>query len=278
VSTIRRRLPSGIAVALLLTSQAVGAAEPAPQTLEPGVLSVCLYPGFAPFSNRDGDGRFVGWDVDYLETFALSEGLLMRAVEMPDYIGIWEKPALGVCDIAASGISDTPERRAASGGVVWSRHYYNVLRAFLVRSGDAHALESIDDLGGRTVIVTADSTADHDVRNRLAREGITTTTVQLTTDEEDAARQVRNAGESGEPFAYGGGLGSVRYLAEKLGGLAVAWPHCNMLDDGEQVNEPFSFVVRADDVGLSAALDRFIENPSETYEGSPASDPACPFP
>ena len=58
----------------------------------------------------------------------------------------------------------------------------------------------------------------------------------------------------------------------------MAWPHCNMLDDGAQVNEPFSFVVRADDVGLPAALDRFIASPAATYAGVPASDPACPFP
>jgi hypothetical protein len=109
------------------------------------------------------------------------------------------------------------------------------------------------------------------------RNGITTTTILTTNDEEDAARQVRDAPDGDEPFAYAGGLGSVRFLAEELGGLAVAWPHCNMLADGSEVDEPFSFVVRADDDGLLAALDSFITSPTNHYPGgSPTSADCAP--
>lgn len=273
---LRRGITVGTAATLLALGQPQSRAETPPQTLEPGILKVCLYAGFAPFSSKDAAGRFVGWDVDFLEDFAHSQGLRFQPVSMNDYIGIWEKPAQGFCDIAASGISDTPERRVAAGPETeWSLPYYSVLRAFLVRSADAHNLTSIEDLTGRTVIVTADSTADHDVRNRLERAGITTTTILLTTDEEDAARQVRDAPESGEPFAYGGGLGSAQYLASELGGLAVVWPHCNMLSDGSEVDEPFSWVVRARDAGLVEALDRFILSPTTPYEGAATADPSC---
>ena len=155
----------------------------------------------------------------------------------------------------------------------WSAHYYSVLRAFVVRSADARALNSIEDLRGRTVIATPDSTADEDLRNRLARSGITTTIIESTTDEGAAALRVRDAPPGGEPFAYAGGLGSMQYLTAELGGLVVAWPHCIMLADGSEVSEPFSFVVRAADTGLVGALDRFIA--ATPYPGSSESDPAC---
>lgn len=257
--TVRLCLASGVAAALFVTGTPICSADAAPQTLEQGTLKVCLYPGFAPFSSKDSDGRFIGWDVDYLEAFAGSHRLAFQPVEVPEYQGIWNQPAGGVCDIAASGISDTPDRRAATGpSVRWSQPYHHVLRAFLVRVDDEHDLNSIEDLRARTVIVTADSTADHDLRNRLARAGITDTTIVSTTDEEDAARQVLAGSASGEPFAYGGGLGSVQFLASKFPGLAVAWPHPNMLSDGSEAQEAFSYVVRALDVGLIEALDRFI--------------------
>lgn len=257
MTAVRRSLVT--AAALLLAGQSTSTADPTPATLEPGILSVCLYPGFAPVSSKDAAGRFVGTDVDYLEAFASSIGLRLQPVEMPNYIGIWEKPAQDACDIAASGISDTPDRRASAGpGVVWSAHYDSVLRALLVRPADANTVNGVEDLRGRTVIVTQDSTADHDLRNRLARAAITTTTILTTTDEEDAARQVRDAAQTGEPFAYAGGLVSVQYLVSTLGGLAATWPHPIMQSDGAEVSEPFSFVVRTLDTGLVEALDRFI--------------------
>ncbi len=116
---------------------------------------------------------------------------------------IWMRPGNNLCDIAFSGISDLPARRAQTGTAsVWSQHDYLVVRSFAVRTCDA--------------------------------------------------------GDSGEPFAYGGGSGSIEYLAQQLGGLELAWPHCNMTKEGEefkQVPEPFSFVSRAASTGVAEALD-----------------------
>ncbi len=120
------------------------------------------------------------------------------------------------------------------------------------------------------MIVTGDSTADLDLRNRMAQAGITSVTIGTTDNEADAATKVRDAGESGEPFAYGGGYGSIEYLAQQLGGLELAWPHCNMTKEGEeykQVPEPFSFVSRAASTGVAEALDAFIADPANKYAG-----------
>ncbi|WP_158018723.1 substrate-binding periplasmic protein [Mycobacterium basiliense] len=261
-----------LASALLLVAPADSRGDSRLRTLNPGVLQVCLYPGFAPFTSKDGKGEWTGWDVSYLDHFAASERLRFQPVEVTRFDGIWTLPAGDVCDVAAAGISDTQDRRAESGArAAWSQHYYRVLRAFLVRSQDAHGLNSIADLRDRTVIVTGNATADSDIQHRLARAGITTTTILTTFNEVDAAREVLD----GQSFAYAGGLGSVQHLAAQLGGLAVTWPHCNMLADGSEVDEPFSFVVRSASTGVIAALDRFISDPATPYPGKSAFDPGC---
>jgi ABC-type amino acid transport substrate-binding protein len=241
------------------------------QTLQPGILQVCLYPGFAPFASKDGD-RWVGADVDYLQAFATQQKLTFQPVEIAEFSGIWNLPGKGTCDLAATGISDLKERRDQTGEAgLWSDHYYRVVRSFAVATGAT--LNGVEDLRDKTVIVTGDSTADHDLRNRLERAGLTNSvTIETTTDEAAAAIQVRDGG--GVPFAYGGGLGSIQDLVQRLGGLAVAWQHCNMLDDGSEVDEPFSFVVRAQSTGLADALNRYIAG-GATY-GLPEPDLECP--
>ena len=274
--TLASCLTVGIVTASLCLSPESNAASNL-DTLRPGVLAVCLYPGFAPFSSESPDDQWVGWDVSYLEDFAGVEGLRFEPVEVGTFDGIWDQPGRGGCDVAASGISDIADRRVSSGAQAqWSQHYYDVLRGFLVRSDDDHQLTGIDDLRDKTVIVTGNSTADTDLRARLAQAGITTTTILSTSDELDAARQVRDAGNGGEPYAYAGGLGSVQYLASQLGGLAVAWPHCNMLADGAEVAEPFSFVVRSASSGVLDALNRYIADPVRPYGGPTESLPHCP--
>jgi len=244
------------------------------KTIEPGVLKVGLYPGFAPFVSKDSQGRWVGWDVSYLEAFAKRENLAFQPVEVADFNGIWNLPGKGECDIAASGISDTEDRRKETGAdAIWSDHYYRVVRSFAVRAVDQGKLNDIEDLRNKTVIVTGGSTADYDLTNRLELAGIQSVTIETTLDEETAAIKVRDGG--GVPFAYGGGLGSVELLVKNLGGLAVAWPHCNMLADGRQVDEPFSFVVRAESSGLAAALNQYIAHPDAPYEGV-LPDLKCP--
>lgn len=264
-----------LAIPVLWSACATEAGSGAGKTLEPGVLKVCLYPGFAPFVSKDEQGQWTGWDVSYLQGFAKQEKLVFQPVEVADFNGIWNRPGQGECDIAASSISDTGDRRRQTGdAAIWSRHYYRVVRSFAVRTVDQDKLKDIEDLRDKTVIVTGNSTADTDLRNRLKLAGIQSVTIETTNDEEAAAIKVRDGG--GVPFAYGGGLGSNELLVKKLGGLAVVWPHCHMLADGTQADEPFSFVVRAKSSVLAADLDRYIAHPDAPYEGGPGPDLKCP--
>lgn len=239
-----------------------GASAPI-KTIEPGTLQVCLYPGFEPFAWRD-DGVWKGWDVDYLEEFANENGLKFRAIEVKEFKGIWRLPGEDKCDIAATGISDTQSRRDDSPGGAWSKTYYTVVRAFLIRSGDR--LEDIHDLRSKTVIVTEGSTADTDLQNRARQAGISgEVTIHYTENETAAAGQVKDSGA----FAYAGGYGSVKTLASKIPGLKVTWAHCNMVRAGgafKEYSEPFSFVVRSASTALPSALDGYIVR--HTYKGT----------
>jgi ABC-type amino acid transport substrate-binding protein len=251
------------------TSQSAASSD----LLEPGILSACLYPGFAPFTSKSGDA-LVGWDVDYLRGFADEHDLEFRPVEVADFNGIWLRPGRGECDVAGTGISITPDRTEQLGSdASWSDSYYSVARSFAVRAGAD--LTRIEDLAGRTVIVTKGSTADIDLTNRLAAAGITDTKVTYVTDEAEGAKQVASAGPDG-PFAYGGGAGSVETLTKQLPGLEMAWVHCLMEADGSISSEPFGFAVRSASTGLLGELNSYIADPANGYPGGVGSGTDCP--
>lgn len=243
------------------------------ETLAPGTLSVCMFATFPPFVGKSDDGAWEGSDVDYLNAFAAKMGLRFQPVEVADFDGLWLRPGAGACDIAASGIADLAVRRQETGAAaVWSDHYYFVLRAFGVRKADAGKLSRAGDLKGRTVLVIAGSTADVDVRSRVAHDHVPDVTVMGTSDDVENARRVRDASDGEGPFAFGSGLGTVQYLSREMG-LVPVWAHCMMTPDGKVRNEPFSFIVRAKSIGVAEALNAFI---AATPYGAGRGQEACP--
>ena len=293
--------------------------------VKPGTLTVCLYPGFKPFVYKEGK-TLQGWDVTFLKHFATSHGLEWAVFET-DFNGIWLQPGNDKCDIAATGISDTADRRKATkadGHVgCWSATYYGVLRTFLVRTEDYARLDDVRDLAGKTAIVTKGSTANTDLCYRMRLAGLNPcrklndspcgfpgldgfeaktreddgacvdieyprTGADGNADERYSACDVANTDrykndactgkkESGPPFTYGGGYGSIRSLTDTDDqSLATVWPHCNMGSDFQSYSEPFSFVVRAKSTGLLKALNDYIT--TTPYEGKPIPDLGCEIP
>jgi len=233
------------------------------------------------------------------------------------------------CDIAGTGISDTADRRKATSqdgqDGAWSNTYYHVLRAFLVRKGDYTESFDVATLSGSKTIVTQGSTANIDLCYRMNQKGIhpcvktdsdhpcssfpglSLSEFPETSREQDpsciyidyprdkaetcAGADVAAAtNKYPGPFAYGGGYGSIKSLADgsSKGQCTVdtaplapkpAWPHCNMVDKEHAYAEPFSFVVRGKDTGLLKALNCYIN--SHKYEGELPPDPPsgpCPTP
>lgn len=244
---------------------------------EPNALRVCLYPGFAPFAEKNPDGVWNGWDVRYLQSFAATINKTFIPVEIASFTDIWMGPVRGLCDVAATGISDLPERRIQTGSrAVWTTHYYQVVRAFLVKESDQGLLKNQDSMRGKTVIVTENSTAHLDLVNRLGPEQINGVKIEFTTNEQAAALRVKNGVGQDTVFAYGGGLGSLQYLATKLGALAVVWPHCYMTSKLNEQAEPFSFVVSAEAPDLLEKLNTFIRLKNTPYPGGTGPELKCP--
>ena len=297
---------SVLAAAWVAASPVAGASSI--QTIEPGKLKVCLYAGFAPFASKDVDGHWQGWDVTYLMEFAQENHLDFQIIE-ENFDNIWQLPGKDnpVCDIAGTGISNTTERRGTSPGVTWSDTYYGVVRTFLVRTEQFANLTKAADLHGKIVIVTKGSTANTDICYRLAAEGVhvcerphdqpcnfpgkkpkitswasdpqcVTIEYPFDNEEKNAATAVAHSSDY-STFAYGGGYGSVQALVcdwSETQALATVWPHCNMSADGRAYAEPFSFVARTADKGLSDALNCFIYN--HKYPGTPIPDLGCEAP
>lgn len=127
----------GTAMAVALSACGGSNAETATTvtTIEPGVLKVCLYPGFAPFAIRD-DGGWSGWDPAYLSAFAEQQGLRFEPVEVSTFNDIWMRPGNDECDVAGTGITETAERIQQTGqSIAWTDHYYSVARSLAVRAG-----------------------------------------------------------------------------------------------------------------------------------------------
>lgn len=296
-----RRLLPFLGLLALATGLVGCAPEPAPEPEAEGEggpeqaaqeLTVCMYPGFAPFTSLDQSNQWVGWDVAFLQRFGESQGRELTPVTQAEFQNIWQKPGQPgpPCEIAASGISDSEARRNDSPGTLWSDHYFSVERAFAVRTaardqelGCPHGtLDDLQDLVGKWVIVTQGSTADLDLQHRAQAAGLPielscdevvpgTLCVGYTDDEEEAAEKVAN---DCEVFAYGGGDGSIECLATKLApGLEVAWRHRYMNEDGMEVDEPFSFVVTAQEPDLLDALNDFIGANKGSYKTEPP--PGC---
>lgn len=229
-------------------------------------------------------------------------------MEQPRFEDIWLRPGEGKCDIAASGISDAADRRTAVGSAsCWSRNYYEVVRAFLVRKADVVSLTKVEDLRGKTAIVTKGSSAHLDLCYRMQSTGMSVCekpdddrpcpnldAVAKDADpscvaieyprgdnETNAASDLLDAKAPGSPFAYGGGYGSIQILADRSPELALTWPHCNMGSYNNRIEpyaEPFSFVVSSGHPGLVRALNVFIGKNDTPYAGTPAPELGCKAP
>ena len=73
----------------------------------------------------------------------------------------------------------------------------------------------MEDLAGKTVIVTKGSSADIDLVNRLKLAGITDTRIEYTNSAATAAGLVARGGPTAS-FAYGGGEGSIQDLVSHV--------------------------------------------------------------
>ena len=134
----------------------------------PKVLRVGTEPTFAPFEfQKEGSKDFDGFDMDLIR--AIGKQLNMK-VEIQNMGFDALIPALnaGNIDVAASGMSITPDRQKA---VDMSDPYYESGLSIVVRKGEEAKCKTPEELKGKTVAVQSGTTGEEKAK-QLAGENV----------------------------------------------------------------------------------------------------------
>ena len=218
-------------------------------TLSEGVLTICTYTEFAPFSYEDR-GDIVGTDISLLREFAAKTDLGIKIIQR-GFPGLWETPSHGDCDVAAAGMMEYEDRRLGR-NAVWSDPYLLVRRSLLIRRSDSEILRGPEDFKGKTIVVTPTSSADIDADLRYRPLGATI--IPLVPSQDEIVSQLL----SGEIDAFGEGDVSNEYLAGKYldehGERLLALTDVHSMENPELIR----FAVRSADERLPAAINEFL--------------------
>ncbi|GAA1236636.1 polar amino acid transport system substrate-binding protein [Microbacterium phyllosphaerae] len=165
----RRNIIAGIALAATATLALAGCAggagsggsgEPAAgdeyDLVEAGTLTVCSDIPYAPFEFEGDNGEYTGFDIDLLDAIAKELDLKLSVQDVGfDALQSGTTLAAGTCDVGASAMTITDERKA---NIDFSEPYYESLQSLLVRTDSG--IKSIDDLSGKNVGVQQGTTGE----------------------------------------------------------------------------------------------------------------------
>lgn len=123
------------------------------ETVEEGKLTVCTDIPYAPFEFEE-DGDVKGIDIDLMT--AIAERLdLEPEFRDTDFDGIFASLAADNCDVIASSVSITDERKENND---FTDGYFEINQSLLVRKGEESAIKDLGDLDGKTVGVQSETT------------------------------------------------------------------------------------------------------------------------
>ncbi|MFB4349168.1 basic amino acid ABC transporter substrate-binding protein [Microbacterium sp. CR_7] len=167
----RRNIIAGIALAATATLALAGCAGGAGGSgsgdsaadneyglVEAGTLTVCSDIPYPPFEFEGGDNGtgYTGFDIDLLDAIAKKLDLKLSVQDVGfDALQSGTTLAAGTCDVGASAMTITDERKA---NLDFSDPYYDSLQSLLVRTDSGIA--SIDDLSGKNVGVQQGTTGE----------------------------------------------------------------------------------------------------------------------
>lgn len=224
------------------------------KTVTPGILTVAIYIGFPPFVFKDSNEKIIGTDVQYLIKFGKQHNLKVRFEEQEVFDGLWKLPGENkIFDIAAAGITLNKLRQNESPGTTWSNSYYNVKRSFITLI--ENNITKVEDLGGKTVVVKKNSTADLDLLEHIRKYNVQNVTILYSNDMNESIQLLLE----GKVFASGSGLLTNQYVASKYSNIHVVWIHDILLPSGNSESEDLSFPTRTKSIGLVEALNKFID-------------------
>lgn len=101
--------------------------------VQPGKLTVCTNIPYEPFQFKDDSGKVVGFDVDIVDLAAKKLGVTQNIVDI-DFAVIKSGAAMaaGKCDVAAAGMTITPDRQK---NIDFSNPYFDATQALLAKKG-----------------------------------------------------------------------------------------------------------------------------------------------
>jgi polar amino acid transport system substrate-binding protein len=121
--------------------------------VDSGKLTVCSDIPYAPFEYEDG-GDLKGIDVDLMKGVAAKLDLEAEFRDT-DFDGIFASLAAGNCDVIASSVSITDERKKSNN---FTKGYFEIQQSLLVRKGDEGTYKDFASLKGKTVGVQSETT------------------------------------------------------------------------------------------------------------------------
>ena len=231
------RAVAGVIVAALMVAGCGGDSDDSasgPRTIESGTLTVCSDLPYPPFEFEEG-GKPVGIDMDLMTAIA-DDLKLKTAVKDTDFDGIFAALAAGQCDVIASSVSITDERRASN---EFTQGYFEIRQSLLVRKADAERYKSLADLRGRTIGVQSETTGE--AYAQLAATGVT---IRSFTGADELFTALRASQVDGvlQDFPVNA------YNAEKSGDTVIA---ARLPSEPEQ----YGFVIKKGNLELRDAVD-----------------------
>jgi ABC-type amino acid transport substrate-binding protein len=124
-----------------------------------GTLRVGLDASFPPFETIDASGQIVGLDVDIAQAIAADLGVEVELVNI-GFDGLYDALLARRVDLIISGLPYDPRWTK---DVAYTSNYFNAGQVLVVRADD-QAINTVEDLAGRTVAVEWGSQAEMEGR------------------------------------------------------------------------------------------------------------------
>ena len=137
-------------------------------TTTEGTLTVCSDVPYPPFEDQV-DGKFVGVDPDLMAAIAEDNDLKVKIVDT-DFDSIFTQLKAGACDVIASSVSITDERKESND---FSDPYYEIKQSLLVNNDDKATLTDLDKLKGKVVGVQSETTGATFAKDAAEENGYT---------------------------------------------------------------------------------------------------------
>nr|5TUJ_C Chain C, Ancestral protein CDT-Anc1 [unidentified] len=209
------------------------AASTLDEIMKRGTLRVGTDADYKPFSFKDKNGQYTGFDIDLAKALAKELGVKVEFVPTT-WDGIIPALQTGKFDIVMSGMTITPERKKK---VDFSDPYMTAGQTILVKKDNADKIKSFEDLNKPDVKVAVQLGTTSE---QAAKEFLPKAKIRTFENNAEAFQEV----VSGRADAMVTDSPVAAYYAKKNPGLAV------VVVDEPFTHEPLGFAIRKGDPEL----------------------------